>query len=918
MIKPRSLRPSSTNILDSLQNKKLTLDELKIACKEKGITNTVDYKQRYRDIAGFPAHPERVYASEWTSYKDLFDIPAFISYDEMRTTIHPLQLKNGAEYKKYVASCDNPRFPLDPQTVYDDDWKNWFVFLGKEEPLKPDFIPLEYQAWADKIVLFMKQARGGGTKESHICRFVRYFIQQHDKSPSPEAFLTKKPVNIKPFRNILEEFETDNLRRNVILAVNQFLDYVIDHDLTDEDEETGEIVRVLDARNPLSLLLTNQSVRQPQRTESTKPCLPYHFVKKVQSWIIPSTAKTFRDLKHIQKFDADWVKVDASYVNTRDPDCVYKNIGGQYFLWIPTDWVHAYCLTKVPLRGRQIAYNDSGEGDDWLADIDEHGKIRWTINDGLLAGTTKSQSFIKRMPDDEIGMFVTTNKTGSDGGGYSIPWMPEDLAFWLVKLRKWQQQYNSISAPTSWETCKRTSFNEHQLKAKGLNCFLFREYGGVEPRNVSAMLSPRLAAALYKIQPSDLTLATLTGHESTFSHYSSKFTPHSMRVSLITAYVMEMGMPIEIVMKVVGHSSVVMSIYYTKITSGEIRKKLEEGEKVALKSQAQATQSLIEQNKIEEVKNNLIATNQDALSALTNDFPAGNFVFRDYGICPYAASRCGDGGNTIGSTKVREPVPAGYLGMQNCIRCRHFITSPAFLGGLLSITNEILLLSNNQSHTCRELQNQISQLENQLGELDKIEYVANIKGEPFDSSRRIKLEADQRRLESDYESAAKKLDMLLCDIQSAYRLIRQCQTAIDNAKTIEPERSNELALIATSDSELQLDLEEVSYYQQLNEVCENAIIYQSASAENAILPRSQLLDRMAHFNSIAPSLFMLSKEEQLIAGNELHKLFINRLKSWDRLEQVVNCKVKISELLDSERISETEITLITKPEKHLT
>ncbi len=31
-----------------------------------------------------------------------------------------------------------------------------------------------------------------------------------------------------------------------------------------------------------------------------------------------------------------------------------------------------------------------------------------------------------------------------------------------------------------------------------------------------------------------------------------------MRVSLITAYVLEMGMPIEIVMKIVGHSSVIM------------------------------------------------------------------------------------------------------------------------------------------------------------------------------------------------------------------------------------------------------------------------------------------------------------------------------------------------------------------------
>jgi site-specific recombinase XerD len=45
-----------------------------------------------------------------------------------------------------------------------------------------------------------------------------------------------------------------------------------------------------------------------------------------------------------------------------------------------------------------------------------------------------------------------------------------------------------------------------------------------------------------------------------------------MRVSLITLHVTEMGMPIEIVMKIVGHSSVIMSIYYCKVSNSDIRK----------------------------------------------------------------------------------------------------------------------------------------------------------------------------------------------------------------------------------------------------------------------------------------------------------------------------------------------------------
>ena len=707
-----------------------------------------------------------------------------------------------------------------------------------------------------------------------------------------------------------------NLRRSTILAVNQFLDYVIDKYLTIEDEETGEIVRVMDARNPFSLLLTDQSVTAPQRSETTKPCLQYHFVKKVQTWIIPSKAKHFSDLKHIQKFDADWVKVERKNIDKNDPDCVFKQINGQYYLWLPIDWLHTYALTKVPLRGRQIAYNDSGEADEYIADIDELGRIKWIRNNSPFSKMTKKQSFIKRMPDDGIGMFVTTNKTSNNGVGYSIPWMPEDLAYWMVKLRKWQQKYNALQQPTSWELCERTSFNEQQLKAKGINCFLFRAYQSIEPKNVGSALTPRLAAALYHIQPSNLTLATLEGNESTITHYSSKFTPHSMRVSLITAYVMEMGMPIEIVMKVVGHSSVVMSIYYTKISHNDIKQKLEEGEKLALKSQAQATQKIIEQNKVEEIKNKLIGSNDDVLRALTNELPAGNYVFRDYGICPFAAARCEDGGELIGATQARAPAPSGYLGMQNCLRCRHFVTGPAFLGGLLSLTNEILLQSNIQSRKCHSLQEQISQIEEQLSEFDRVEYLANLKGEKFDANKRDACEEEQRRLEADYESAAKKLDMLLCDLQSAYGLIRRCQIIV-NKENSDLLDENSMSLITAQDSELNIELEEASYYQQLQEVCENATIYQSASAENAVLPRTQILDRMAIYNNIAPSLFMMDEEEQLKVGNELFKLLQNRLKTWGRIEQVVNCEVKLDELLGTEKILKTEIQLITKSDLYL-
>lgn len=884
-----------------------SLAELKIICKEHGIKNTVEYKQRSKDIADLPAHPERIFKNEWTSYSEFFDIPQLINYDELKIEVQSQGIKSQKEYTAWIKTHKDGRYPRAPEEAFKLEWENWYDFCGKEKPYKPKYIQAPYKRWADKIEEFMKQAFGGASKQSSLCRFVRIYVEKHELSRSPEELLTKEKVNIRPFREELKRLPSDNQRRNLIIAVNEFLNYVISNDLTDEDDETGEIVRVMDARNPFLLLAEDTSVTSPTRSETVKPCLQYHFVKKAQKWIIPENAKTFKDLTHLQKFDADWVKISADLINYSDPDCIVQKQGNQYSIWSPIDWIHTFALTKVPLRGFQIAYNDSGEGDDVIANIREDGTIEWERNTNPIAGSTVSQSFIRRLSDGNIGMHVTTNKTSNKDGGYDIPWMPEELAYWLVRLRKWQEKYNPITKVTPWTRCIRTNFNEVQLKAKGVNCFLFRAFNDHEPKNPGSALTMRLASALHHVQPTSLTLAELHGASHRLSNYKSKYTPHSMRVSLITAYIMEFGMPVEIVMKIVGHSSIVMSIYYCKVTHGDIRQRFEEAEKRSLQSQAVATQIAIEQNNIESVKNQLIGSNQELLHSLNNEVPAGNYVFRDCGICPFAASRCGDGGEEIGATKVFSPTPAGYLGIQNCLRCRHFITGPVFLGGLLSITNEILLEANNQSEVCQQLQDRIDVINDKVAKLDRQEYIANAKQIPFDKIPKCTLEVNVRKLESEYESAAKKMDMLLCDLQSAYKIIQQCQSVAN--EQIQSEDKN-LSLIRKTESEIQVEIDDTSYFQQLQEICENSKIYQGSNPSRAVIPRSQLLDRMASYNDLAPHLFMLSKEQQLEVGNQLVEFLKVRLGSWKKVNNLIDGQLKLIDLVGTEKIEPSEIEII--------
>jgi hypothetical protein len=207
------------------------------------------------------------------------------------------------------------------------------------------------------------------------------------------------------------------------------------------------------------------------------------------------------------------------------------------------------------------------------------------------------------------------------------------------------------------------------------------------------------------------------------------------------------------------------------------------------------------------------------------------------------------------------------------------------------------------------LQNTVNQLIYEIDNLEKEEYVANLKQLKFEGAlKRVNLETELRNFESEYETAAKKLYMLLCDIQAAYSYITKCHKLINHNSLLE--NTDKLSLITTANAELVLEMEEVSHYQQLQEVSENAVIYKSCNADQVIYPRTQLIDKMALFNEIMPSLFMLSKDQQLLAGNQIFKLLMSRLKSWDKVQKVMDGDIKLIELSESEHISKSEIELI--------
>ncbi len=383
------------------------------------------------------------------------------------------------------------------------------------------------------------------------------------------------------------------------------------------------------------------------------------------------------------------------------------------------------------------------------------------------------------------------------------------------------------------------------------------------------------------------------------SHFDSQYTPHAMRVSLINSYVNEFGLPIEVVMKLAGHSSIIMTVVYLKSDKSglNLHKKMSKGEKIALQNSSETIQRQIENQRIEECIGQLTAKDPNFLSSLNNNRPSSSYLFKDYGICPVGGAFCHEGGSFSGpKSNVRLPVTAGHLGEQNCIACRFFITGPAFIGGLAALGNEVSYCVHEQSQKHSSL---LELLDSKVEKIDVLSHkiYENIKnGEPTDKAeeQKSKLQSERRKLNSEIESRAKKLDLLMNDLNMIYHHLENCQKLINAPSPKQTTKSYQL--IKSADFEVNLEAIEASLFHQLCEVCENAEIYQSCLPSTAVTKRSQMLDKMMKSNNISPTFFELNEEEQLKIGNQMVELMLVKLSSWEKLDRLMKGSLSFDDL----------------------
>ncbi|MOA03493.1 site-specific tyrosine recombinase XerC [compost metagenome] len=246
----------------------------------------------------------------------------------------------------------------------------------------------------------------------------------------------------------------------------------------------------------------------------------------------------------------------------------------------------------------------------------------------------RPQAAIQRGSNDEPKLYLTTNKTGRAEGGYEVEWVPDDLVYWFILLRDWQAKYNPLSAPTNWSAIGLDSrTNSKILHARGTQCFLFRTGASGTPMSTATAFTQSLPALLFQIQRDGENLAVPNPGGPTRQRYLSPYTPHCLRVSLITAFIIDGDLPIPIVSKLVGHSSLVMTIYYTKVNNGQMRHAMGEAEKRAAHLVTEARAETIRRQGLQPLRHQLIAADGNR-SLFEADVPNSACVVFDHGICP--------------------------------------------------------------------------------------------------------------------------------------------------------------------------------------------------------------------------------------------------------------------------------------------
>lgn len=826
----------------------------------------------------------------------------------------------------------------------------------------------DWQQWQQYAAEWVASQDGGIAHKLNALRhcFVTYLIPHAAYARDVTDFFKGHAEHRSSSRELLEAIQAagvtsqDNQAKCVNL-VAAFIDHVIERHYSTEDDHG--VARPI-VSNPFERIVsqgaTQESVRNP---------LPYRYIMQLRQILcpyahgreqegfvesVPWANRHFRDWAwaHKHVFYA-WFEVEPEMIDCDDHDCVWRTKvitrkGKRitiHQMWSPVTALLLFVKLHLPLRTFQVRFLDSGEADTW-----RYAGGNWVENNHSFAYGSKKRPYAKgvfRRTYDamtetyETAIYVTTNKTSDQNKnevdrGYTIPWKHEELLYWLEKLRSWQEKYNPIMNPVSANTLNvkhlGTIKSQSALKAMGEFCFLFRDASAksaedrIKPISylpcklswykLLFQLEQKLAAMGHTL--SDGTALKLVEDYPDDTRVGAKFKTlfplHSLRVSLITAYTMDTALPLPVVSKLLaGHTRLLMTIYYNKITPSVMAEKMEEAH-AALDAKSQASlRSFLKDAELSQISARTAWNSKESIEAVVaNRNPIG-WEHRSAGLCLV-------GGNTVrsdelstlggcwnGGPVVRDPERADFRiyapvphGPENCIRCRWFITDASYLPALNSQFNQISYKAHQAASLAVEIEGELEAIKDEL-------FFAEEQGAPF--TRHHDLQVLERR----YEKQKVEADEFAKDFIACFNLIQRLMN-IENQRGEVDESQKLVAVGSREDLALSMRfIETDSELLHLSLLCEDAEFYPDLQDElrktPAIAKRTLALSRMMMQKGYQPVLMEMDERAQLVAANALFRKIAKIAHPSDKLEgyRIAANYIEAQEYLIDDRLLEAGI-----------
>ncbi|CAI8867876.1 Integrase [Pseudomonas sp. IT-P258] len=758
--------------------------------------------------------------------------------------------------------------------------------------------------WRALAILWLKgETSGVGKKLQALAAFFERYLVLQGLPLDPAVFLARVTV-LPDFHRTVCPDSADGIQYNN--TIHSFLHFVLLREFSEAADDGDPVVSPA-FRNPVPKMSKSGL---PRRDESVHSPLPYGYIDELRCML--ASGPNFRSWHwahgalgaESDQRGPDWFEANEDQIDRNDPDCVWRERsiknGTRLEMWSPVRWVALLVKLILPLRTFQVRMLDSGEADTW-----RYAEGAWALNANRLAqGSARhplQQGVFRRStPATDVEpalaiLYINTNKTADIGRsgpdkGYVLPWpsggpVHQDVFYWLEKLRNWQEKYNPLSRRTAWRELDGRHLrakSEVQLAGYSDACFLFRlpeardgewnfpvqRYGKLEACWFRLLEALEIRVANRgETHRNGALIRFLPPLEEQNNGRTTLFPLHSLRVSLITALALDGQVPFPVLQKLVGHSRLLMTLYYTKPGGSYIRDVLlGAAERLEANKEARIQDFLLD-TLHDELLQKAICNSVPSLAAAIPQHPAARnpagWMPMHHGLCLVGGNTsdvegngmvggCYNGGpmitNSSSSVNTKYgPVPGGS---RNCVRCRWFVTEPHYLPALAAHFNTLAYHFDDARNACLSREQELHDLKKQKAD-------AEYTGQPF---ARV---GDFRQSERVWESAMKRFSDLAEDLVACWRLIERCKRVLEA-----PQGDGTQLITVGAEREVQVIFDETdSELLQLAGVCDSVEVYPDLEPGKAVLRRSQLLDGVLYRDNLQPVFMLLNEQEQLLAGN---------------------------------------------------